>query len=321
MDLGAILFALLIGVVVKGTVMVLGARLVLKLYRASSAHPPRRPWLLIPKAHLPEIRFLRWSLVLFLLGELTCGIQIYILHGSSYLLGCFHGIVSGLGMGFIALGVYLYLEKTLIRFGGARCLANRICRGCTIQAEQGCKMLLVMLLVATFVTMASLPPFWVSTDAMLADMHDYALPFDSVNIWFDNAVVPWLQSHVAAYDPSGQAYFISYEELVVEYRLLPAVALVIGIVSIVLIRTGREVAGMATMMFAAGMLAYVYLEIAIYGATGDAMLGSLGHEVAELWFLIITAEFLQRAFPPGGESEAEGTAARGVDHVGGAGSR
>lgn len=296
MDLGAVIIALFVGLVVKVMVMVLGARIVLKLYQATYPNPPKKLWLLLPDEHLPEIRILWWSLVFFFVGEFTCGIEVYILLRSSAILAAIHSFVSSAGMGLFGLGMYLYLDKKMIRYGEPRCLANRMCLGCTFHEKEGCKFRVVALLVATFVAMVAVPPFFAPTERMAADTRKYILPFESLNNWYDQSVVPWLKAHVSSYQPTGEAYFLPASMFVIEFRVLPAIALAVSLVGIVLLRTRQELLGLRWVVFVVGMLCYTYLQIMLYPVMGDVLLGGLGHELVELWFLVISAEFLRRAF-------------------------
>ena len=43
-----------------------------------------------------------------------------------------------------------------------------------------------------------------------------ALPFDSLNAWFDATMVPWMIANIPGYDPSGKAFFIPEAELIIE---------------------------------------------------------------------------------------------------------
>lgn len=300
MDFGAILIALLTAGVVKVTVMVLSVRLVLKLYRASHLREKsHKLWLLLPDESLPEIRVLWWSLVLFAVSELVCGVEVYIFFQSNQVLASIHAVTSGFGMGLFAYGMFLFADRKFIHYGGDRCLANRICQGCTIEAPPGCKFRVFILLVTTFVMIAALGAFLAPTERMYADMKNWALPFDSMNAWFDATAVPWMIANLPGYDPTGKAFYIPEAELLIEFRILPALALLLCLISVRLIQGAREHIGMKIMVFALGMLAYTYFEIFLYPATGDALIGSLGHEVVELWFLVITAEFLVLSFGAG----------------------
>ena len=296
MDLGAALLGLIIALLVKVGVMVLAGRILFRLYGAIHPAPTRRLWLLLPDQDLPEMRILWWALVLFAISELTCGVEIYILFRSSDLLSCAHSLTSGLGMGLFALGAYLYLDRTLIKYGGGRCLFNRICQGCTYESPQGCRYQKLILFLGTFEALACLPPFWAPTARMFADTRRYLLPFPTLNTWFDQRAVPWLQGMYPAYDPSGAAYFIPHSQLFFEYRLLPAGALLLSILGIVCVRRGHEHLGLKLLIFAFGMLAYTYFQLVLYRVTGEVLLGSLGHELVEFWFLVATAEWLSRSF-------------------------
>ncbi|MDP6110455.1 MAG: hypothetical protein QGG53_01195 [Planctomycetota bacterium] len=298
MDLGATIIALFTVLVVKVMVMFLGARMVLRLYRATYEEPPKRLWILLPQEHVPEIKLLWWSLVLFFVGEFTCGIEVYILLRSSSVLAAMHSVVSGTGTALFALGAYIYLDRKIIRYGERGCVVNRICQGCTFREKEGCKFLLVALLFASFVVLAGVLPFFVPTERMVANTRQFILPFESVNVWFDTVVDPWLAANFASYDRSGIAYYLPSSMFVIEFRILPAIALTLALAGIFLLRTQREVLGLRLTVFAFGILAYTYLEILLYPATKNVLMGSLGHETAELWFLVITAEFLRRSFSP-----------------------
>jgi hypothetical protein len=98
--------------------------------------------------------------------------------------------------------------------------------------------------------------------------------------------------------------------LFIEFRLLPALALVGSIYALVEVRRGREGRGLVVMAAAAGLLTYVYLEVVLYRATDDVLFGSLAHEVAEFWFLVATAELLRRSFGSRTRSAATARGAR-----------
>lgn len=299
MDLGSALVAILIAMVVKVAVMVLAARMVLKVYRAVYVAPPKRLWLLLPDEHLPEVRILWWALVLFFVSEFACGIEVYILLRSSAVIGWLHGLTSGAGMALFAVGLAIYLDKALLMYGSAGCLGLRLCRDCTVHEDQGCKFLPLTLLCATFVVLAAAGAFFVPTDRLTADTSRYILPFPALNAWYDGVVEPWLSAHFPSHRKGGAAYFLSSSVLVLEFRILPAVSGALAVAGIVLMRRRRGFPGALLAAAAAGMLCYSYLGIVLNRATGDILIGGLGHELAELWFLVITAEFLARCFGPG----------------------
>lgn len=309
MDLGAALLALFTGLIVKVAVMVLGGWLLVRLYQATHGRP-RRLWLLLPQEDLPEVKLLYASLVLFAVAELTCGIEVYVLFHCSPWLSGIHSVTSAAGMGLFSLGLYLFLDKRLLRYGQRACLVNRICRGCTIEEPVGCRYRSTLMLGATFVALAALAPFFAPAEQLNADPRRWVLPFESWNTWYDTTYVPWLQDNVAGYEPTSIAYWLPEAMMVIEYRVLPAVALVVALTAIPLARAGREPLAGKLVVFAAGMLAYSYFELVLYRVTGDVYVGSLGHELVEFWFLVAVAELLRRTFPPDREQGASVTEAQ-----------
>lgn len=296
MDLGAAILGLLVALVVKVAVMWLGLRMLLRLYGVTAATPPKRLWLLLPERNLPELRVLWWSLVLFVVSEFTCGIEIYILLRSSPILTGIHGVTSGAGMALFALGAWMWLDRELVRYGAPACLFNRICHGCTIHDEVRCKVLRVMLFGGTLVALASLGPLFAPIERLSAVPARYALPFESLNEWYDGVVIPWLSAHIDGYDPSGEAYALPASMSVLEFRVLPLIALALAVAGLTLMQRRREELGARFVVMAAGLLAYVYFELVLYRATGDVLIGSLGHELGELLFLLTVAEALRRAY-------------------------
>ena len=221
MDLGGILIALFDAFIVKGLVMILAAWMVVKLYRAAFRPPAADPWLTIPESQRPEARLLWWSLLVFLLSELTCGLEIYAVSETCPPLSVGHSFISGVGTGLFGLALYAYFDKSVIGFAGTKCLVNRICRGCTVQAGKPCRFTPAILLLAMFLALAVVPALYVSTERVYADLSRYALPFESVNSWFDNEAEPWLVENVSTYQPNGRAYYLPTVMLITEFRVIP----------------------------------------------------------------------------------------------------
>ncbi len=302
MDLGAALLSLLTVGVVKVAVMVVAAGLLVRLYGSAYAKRPRRLWLLVPQAHLPEIQALWWALLLFGISELTCGVEIWILFRSSAVLGIIHSVVSAAGMGLLLFAVFSYFDRKLFGFCGPSCIGNRICHGCPVAEGGACRYRALLQLVATLLGLAALPPLFVSTARIAAEPRRYLLPFRFLNAWYDERFMPWLQRVYPGNDPSGVAFSVPPAVQIVDYRLIPALVLALSAVAVALFHRRREGPGLRLVAFGSGALAYTYCELVLYRATGDALLGSLGHEVAEFWFLLATAEFLVRTFRREGEA-------------------
>ncbi len=304
MDLGSALLGFLTVVVIKGAVMLVSFILLVRVRRALRAaaagddEAGGEAWIRIPPEHLPEIKVTWWGVALFLLAELGCaGGAVVIVVANSGCLDVVHSVASGAGMALFGLGVYIYLDRKLLRFGDNHCLINRICHGCTVAKGGACKFNRLILLFAALALAMSLFPFWIITGPVPIDPLRVALPVDSWNQWYDAVVVPYLLANVEGYKPGGEAYFIPKLIMDVELRLLPAVAALMSLVSLLLIWRGREHGGIKWLAATLGLLGYVYFEILLYPGTGDALLGSLGHELIELWFLAAFWVFVRRAFP------------------------
>lgn len=298
MDLGAGLLAIFTSFVVKGAVMVLAALLVTRVFRAVHRPSPRRLWLLVPEGERRDARVLAWSLALFAASELTCGVEVYVLTRSNAWVDGVHGVLSASGMALFALGLYRVIDRRVLRFGVPGCAAKRLCGACTVREEEGCRMRLTLLFAASFVGLAALFVLFAPTTRMEADLHRFALPFPALNAWYDRVVVPWLEAHVAGYEPTGKAYFFPESVFVLELRALPIVAAGLAAFATGALARHDLERGTGALALAVGTFAYVLFELVLYRGTGDLLLGSLGHEVFELWFLLFAAELVRRTWPP-----------------------
>jgi hypothetical protein len=299
-DLGAALLGLVTGGVIKLTVMVLGARLLLRLYRTRVAHPPRRPWLLVPAAERPHLRWLTAGLILFFASELTCGIEVYILARSSPIVSCAHGLLSAAAMATTAIGLFELVDRRLLhwRDTSRRCAALPLCTVCSKRTTGRCRFRALSLVGATLLAFSMVPVLAVPTATMPADPRPWALPFDSWNAWYDGSLQPWLQRHFPWTDLSGAAFHVPHAMLVLEMRLLPLLAVALAAAAALLLLRGRENLGAVLLLGAAGVAAYSLFEAVIYGLTGDPFLAALLHEGGELLFLVGLAELLLRLFEP-----------------------
>lgn len=298
MDLGSALLGLFSAVVVKGGVMVVGLWLLLKLGKAVLPSQPAASWVNVPEDYRSEMKVVFWGLILFYIAELGCGLAILSLAcPGAEVFDVIHSVVSGVGMSVFGLGMYLYLDKKILHYGDKMCLANRICRGCTIGEASGCKFHAFIILLALFIAMVALLAFWIPTDRVNLDPARVALPVESWNAWYDRVMVPYFRANVPGYEPGGKAYFIPESILFIEFRVIPAMAFLTLIVSIPFLLKRRDEIALKLLILSIGFLGYAYLEIVVYRGTNDALLGSLAHEAAELWFLITLVVFLRLAFP------------------------
>ncbi|MFC1705896.1 hypothetical protein ACFL59_03625 [Planctomycetota bacterium] len=310
MDLGAQIIAIVVSIGFKVPIMTFAAVLLLRMYRAAHPVPPKKLWLLVPEESRLQFRLLHWSLVAFFFSEIFCGIETWILLQSNPVQRALHGVSSALGMGLLGAGMCLLVDQKLIHYGKARCALNQICQGCTIRDGGNCKLSPAALLAATFLLFAAIPPLFASTEIMLADPTSFITPFDSLNHWYDETLIPLVMSLQPDYKPIGVAFYLPRSTQIIDYRIIPGVAAVVTCLGIALLYaqapdTKRR--GLCTVAFAAGLLCYTYFELTLHRGTGDLFIGALGHEAGELFFLVLLAEILTRTFPPRpGASPADG---------------
>lgn len=299
MNLGAALLGLFIAFVLKIAVMVVGATLMLRLFRTSFAASPRRMWLLVPEADRPYLKPLTWGLVFFFASEITCGIEVYILSRSSAITSSLHSLTSATAMALTAIGVFRLFDRKLFHLvdTSSACVALKTCGTCSKRAHGRCTFRPAMTIAAMLLLVAPLPILFASTTRLYADPRPYALPLASWNRWYDGVVVPFLNAHFTNVSTDWSAFFLPKTMLVIEYRIFPLVAVAMTAVSIVLFLRDRENAAITMLLAASGVAAYSYFEAAIYAMTNDALFGSLAHEIGEFLFLLLAAETLVRMYP------------------------
>ena len=287
MDLGAAILAMFNAFVLKLVVMGLLARSLGRAYgltRIGARLERARPVI--------EPRLLRWALVVLAVSELACGIEIYILHRSLLVLALAHSLASGLGMGMLAAGLYSGLDRAWLRFAQPRCSLHRLCGGCTVNQPDGCKLRRLVLLSTPLIGLLALPAFFAETAPFAADLHRYVLPFPSLNLWYDDTVIPFVQRLAPEYQTSGAGFWMRSWRLQLEFRLFPALSLALVAVGAGLISRRLERPGIQVLAFAVGVLSYVWLELACYGLSREALSGAILHEASELFFLLLLWELL-----------------------------
>ena len=296
MDLGSAIVALMMVVLLKPAVMILGLRLVLRLRPAIGRAPSRSPVYAIAPEDLADARVVFWALAVFFASECMCGVEVYVVVGSSPVFSALHASLSALGMGLTGLAVARVVDRKVLRYADPGCAAARLCRGCTVQTPLGCKLRGVLELASGLAAFAAIAPFFASVKEMAADTGRWELPFPSLNAWYDAHVVPRLVATLPGYSPHGVGFSMQASELVLEYRVIPGLALALFVVAFVAARARREAVAVRVLAFGLGLVVYSLLELVLYDVTGDVILGSLGHELTELWFVVFAGEALRRTY-------------------------
>lgn len=297
MDFGAALIGLVISMFTKVIIMAWAFKMILKSYKSLHQSPTKRPWLLVPASLREQFRPLYWSLIFFFISELVCGIEVYIVMQTSELYRAFHAFSSAIGMGLFALGIYQLIDDRILQYGTNRCVINRVCQGCTVIKGKKCEFQASILIAATFLLLASIPPQFAETSWMQAEPQRWLLPFPTLNSWYDTVLVPWLMNNVPGYKPIGAAFFLPTSTQIIDMKILPAIAGVMALVGGIIYWKGSLKNGIKLIVLSTGPLAYSYYELILNRVTGDLFLGALGHEIGEFLFLVLIAEILTRFFP------------------------
>lgn len=298
MDLGAVLMGLLTAMIVKVTVIVLTAVLLVRLLRVSH-DDTSKPWLLIPPPHRLRFRILSWGLILFAVSELACGIEIYVITRSNALLACLHSITSSVGMGLTAIGLFQIFDWKYFHFVDTTspCIAMNTCEECTKRRSGVCQYRPLLSMAAALLMLMALPVFFVSTERLHADPGLYVLPFEPLNNWYEEMLARRQTAGVAGTPADLSGFYLPEEMLFLEFRVLPILAVLLAAASIACFLGKKEDWGIGMLLFAVGNQAYVYFEVMIYGLTRKPIFGFFLHECGELFFLLMVSNLLPRMFP------------------------
>lgn len=269
------------------------------MFKTSLPKSPSKMWLLIPREYKKEFKVLYWSLILFFISELFCGIETYILMHSHDLVRIMHSLTSSLGMGLFSLGLYMIFDKKVLNFGQIKCFMIPLCQECTERNNNKCKYTSVLLICSALVVFLAIPPFFASTDLMKADPTKYILPFEFMNSWFDETLLPLIKRIDPNYTEIGDAVFLGTIPQIFHNKVMPGIVIVIQLVSFIKLKSNlliKRKIGIKLMMLSIGMLSFCYYDLILERVTGDLFIGAIGHEFGELLYLLLFSELLIKLF-------------------------
>jgi hypothetical protein len=283
--LGAFVLGLLSVGILKPMVTLLAAWLLGRVCAAGRA--ARKPPLgaLASPAHAEARVALAAGLAAFLVSELTCAVEIYILLEPHRILRPVHAYSSALGAALLLYGVALALDGQVIHyFSTARpCVFTRSCGVCTLRAGGACKYRHAFVWGLCLVAVMAVPVLFAPVHELLADPAAVALPFPTVNAAFDQKAVPFLEACLPRWTPERMIFSVPREMTLAEFRHIPLVAAVLALAAVALSSVRKwERAAFLVACLAAGGLAYSYLEVAVYALIPHVYIGQLGHETAEI---------------------------------------
>lgn len=300
MELGATILAYLAAGIVKPAVMIISTVLLIRMIRAYRTDRTHSKWFRIEDDQRPAFRMILFSMILFVLSELFCGIETYGLMRSDDTLQILHSISSATGMGLFAVGIYMLLDGQVIHFGTGRCVMKPVCHACSYGSRTECKFTPLFVTVFFFIVLVSVLPMLAPTNEMNADSARFVLPFEQANLWYDKVLLPWMMSVCPHYRPVGDAVHLQSFPQIIDYRLFPLISISLIVSGLIRFRsnvlTSRPM-GLYLIMFAAGLLGYTYYQLVLQRGTGDLFMAALGHEIGELFFLVVLIKLLNVFFP------------------------
>ncbi len=298
MDLGSALVSLLIAMVIKIFVMIIATRLVLILMGAIRSKNYLKTEITLEPSEVFEIKILFYSLLLFWISELVCGIEMYIILRTHYLLKIIHVFSSAFGMGLFLIGIFLIFDKRTLHIfhQNKPCFATSICKACTYRQGDKCSLELMYKFMLVMLFIATIPIFFASTEVQFADLAKYKLPFDSLNNYYDTVIIPFIQKIYPDYRPGGRELYVPYAQVLSEYRIIPVLTIILCLSAGILLYLKRFLYSICTALFAVGIIFFSYFQMLTNYLTQDSLLGALMHEITELWFLLLTIEILKKLY-------------------------
>jgi hypothetical protein len=169
-------------------------------------------------------------MMLFLISEITCGVEVWVLLRSDNVMAAVHCLASGISAGLFFASFFLFLDKTVFHLTEVKaCIGRPLCRTCTAGPAGDCKMNPLFVMVTLFVLFLTVPPLMATVGPTTVNLSQYTLPFEEWNRWFDVRILPWIYEVYPEYDPTGKAFTMPEIQSLLDYRILPAAAAVAGV--------------------------------------------------------------------------------------------
>jgi hypothetical protein len=300
MDFGAAILAFFATTLIKVPVMLFTGWLLWRVGQGASDKTPKKLWLLVRKEDRAAHRLLFYSLIFFAASEIFCGIETYILMKSHSIGRIAHSLTSALGVALFFIGAYELLQARALHFLEKRCFLRAVCSGCPVLENRTCNFRGLLSLVVVAVGVMAIPPLFASVEPMVAQPLRYLLPFETLNIWYDNSVIPFMKMLNPGYLPIGDAFYLYSAPQILNYRIYPIMVIIMMVVALFLVggKSSRQLhLGVLVLLFGSGFLSFTYYELVLYRMTGDLFIGAVGHEIGELIFLLFITIFLRRMLP------------------------
>ena len=231
----------------------------------------------------------------FVLSELTCATEIYVLYRPTAALRMVHSYASALGAALLVYATALALDRRALHYfdESKHCAFIGLCRGCPRREGRSCRLHGLFFWALAFLTVMAVPLLWIPVRDFVVDPAGVALSSTSLNAFFDEKLAPMLTRTLPHWSVESLKFTIPSAMSLAEFRVIPAASIALGVAAMALSFVRRwDYVAFALACLAAGPLAYAYLEAAIYQLLPHVYLGSLGHEIAELIGLLLLRSVL-----------------------------
>lgn len=243
-------------------------------------------------------KFMFWGLLSFFVSEVTCGIEVYILLGPNPYFRLAHSFSSAVGAGLLIYGLFVMLDRRALHYfdEGRACFLIPICKDCPKRNGKDCKFHPAYFWGMCIMVLAGVPLLFIPVRELVADPAVTALPFDSLNNFFDEKIVPFMQRWLPHWRKETMYFVLPKELTLAEFRIVPIASMLLGTGAVVL-SFWKKYARISFLLacLSAGPLAYAYLEAVCYHIIPQVYLGSIAHEVAELLGLVLLRSVLYNA--------------------------
>ena len=293
MELGSVLMALFIGLVVKVAVMIVTTWLLIYMWQVIKGKHTQN---LLQAIDIREIKLLTLGVLSFWFSEMVCAVESYILLEGSPVFSTIHSFTTATGMGLFFLAIMMILDNKVIHMFNPKktCVGIHICKTCTFIKDNHCHFESLYKLFILLLVFISIPVFFAPVETKYVHVERYVLPFTELNSYYDNTIIPWIKTIYTDYQPTDRSFKLPGVQLFVDYRIFPTMTIILSLLSALLLRIKRKKQSFGLFFFNLGLVAFIYFQYILH--FDDILFGSLMHELMELWFLFITYVLLKRIY-------------------------
>lgn len=248
-----------------------------------------------------------WS---FFIGEMICAVESYVIFRISATLDILHSIFSASALALITLGLFDFFDRYYLHYinGEKPCFFIRFCEECPRKTRGKCKFHGVIIWSVILIILLSFAPLFSEVTEIKAYPADHQLPWQTLNDFYDQKLVPFLEKYIGGYSQSDLFLTISYESRFVLDRFFPWMALLVMIPGLILLLLNKADRWVVVLFsIGTGAIGFSYFEIILYKVNPYVFIGSVGEELAELAGLFLLMALLKQMRGKSAAAETKNT--------------